>query len=292
MLMQRNSSLVGSLSLLSLLSLGACAGMGGPLTGEIETQLTADDTQVSLQSLPPASKKVTAINVTLARVVVRVDHNDVDIISQPMTIDLLKLKGSTFTSLGFTQIPAGRVDEIRMILADKGNEVVTADGKHHTLERPKSGEIRIDVDLKLDACSTGKIVLACNSDLKLKSEKDGDYELASTLKLKTVKTSGTCGPKPDAGGTDMLDPQCVNVSCPAGQVCSAGLCVPTCENVTCPTGQMCVAGACVTSTPPPPPPSNDPCKGVSCPSGQTCSNGKCSGSQPNNGGCHKNDGKK
>jgi MYXO-CTERM domain-containing protein len=60
-----------------------------------------------------------------------------------------------------------------------------------------------------------------------------------------------------------VDPKCVDVTCPAGQICTAGTCAGGCDGVTCPLGQACQLGVCV-----------DPCAGVTC-NGAVCSHGAC-----------------
>ncbi len=61
-----------------------------------------------------------------------------------------------------------------------------------------------------------------------------------------------------------VDPLCVNVSCPMGQICVAGACKGPCDGVTCPNPEVCRVGACV-----------DPCMGVTCQAGEVCSGGVC-----------------
>jgi hypothetical protein len=60
-----------------------------------------------------------------------------------------------------------------------------------------------------------------------------------------------------------VDPRCVGVSCPAGQICQAGTCVGGCQGVTCPLGQECQLGVCI-----------DPCAGITC-NGAVCDHGAC-----------------
>jgi MYXO-CTERM domain-containing protein len=69
-----------------------------------------------------------------------------------------------------------------------------------------------------------------------------------------------------AGGTTCetdagvcVDLACQNVSCPAGQVCRAGMCVGECSGVKCPYGQQCRHGGCV-----------DVCSGLQCDQGFVC----------------------
>jgi hypothetical protein len=61
-----------------------------------------------------------------------------------------------------------------------------------------------------------------------------------------------------------VDAMCVDVTCPAGQRCSAGTCREPCQDVVCPAGQMCLAGRCA-----------DPCEDVTCMTGRVCDRGVC-----------------
>jgi len=88
-------------------------------------------------------------------------------------------------------------------------------------------------------CDKGTCVAACLN---------GKFECTGGL---TCSTDGYC-----------VEPDCVNVTCPSGEVCVSGLCKAPCDGVTCP--QVCRVGTCV-----------DPCAGVTCETGQVCDNGIC-----------------
>lgn len=61
-----------------------------------------------------------------------------------------------------------------------------------------------------------------------------------------------------------VDPRCVDVECPSGEVCVAGECIDACDGVVCPYGHECRAGACI-----------DMCAGVECDEGYSCQLGVC-----------------
>jgi len=79
----------------------------------------------------------------------------------------------------------------------------------------------------------------------------GDLEFPCAIGL--VCSDGLC-----------VEPQCVGVSCPAGQVCHGGTCRGPCDGITCPLGQVCRVGRCV-----------DPCAGVTCQGDRVCRDGVC-----------------
>jgi hypothetical protein len=89
-------------------------------------------------------------------------------------------------------------------------------------------------------CSQGQCIGPC-----------GDIEFPCGLGL--VCVDGYC-----------LEPGCVNVTCPPGQVCEGGTCHGPCDGVTCPLGQVCRVGRCI-----------DPCAGVTCDSDRVCRGGIC-----------------
>jgi len=61
-----------------------------------------------------------------------------------------------------------------------------------------------------------------------------------------------------------VDPSCLMVTCPSGQVCVSGTCKGPCDGVTCPHPQVCRVGVCL-----------DPCAGVTCAAEQVCDQGVC-----------------
>jgi MYXO-CTERM domain-containing protein len=61
-----------------------------------------------------------------------------------------------------------------------------------------------------------------------------------------------------------VDPECLTVTCPEGEICVHGECRGWCDGVQCPHGQVCRAGACV-----------DPCAEVTCDTDYVCELGVC-----------------
>jgi hypothetical protein len=93
-----------------------------------------------------------------------------------------------------------------------------------------------------NVCVNGKCVQPC-----------GNLEAGCPLGTQCDSTSGLC-----------VDPKCVGVACPSGEVCTAGQCGTPCTGVVCPHGQTCLGNECV-----------DLCSGVTCASGETCVDGVC-----------------
>ncbi len=90
-------------------------------------------------------------------------------------------------------------------------------------------------------CDRGNCVPRCGT---------GEFRCATHLVCSDV---GAC-----------VDPLCVDVACPEGQICEAGQCTDACSGVTCPYGRVCRVGVCV-----------DPCATISCDEGYTCHLGVC-----------------
>jgi len=114
----------------------------------------------------------------------------------------------------------------------------------------------------------------CNA---LDDDCDGDVDEGDGLcQDDYVCDRGACVPRCGTGEFRCLDVQtcnadglciekaCVDVECPAGQVCHGGECTEACAGVTCPYGKICRNDACV-----------DPCAGVECDEGLTCVMGIC-----------------
>ena len=99
---------------------------------------------------------------------------------------------------------------------------------------------------------------------------EGDGLCGAALVCASGACVGTCfefgcqdGYACDATG-HCVESSCVSMTCPAGQVCRAGVCVGPCSGITCPGDLACRAGRCV-----------DPCAGVTCPAMHVCDRGVC-----------------
>jgi hypothetical protein len=90
-------------------------------------------------------------------------------------------------------------------------------------------------------CSMGMCVPDCTS---------GEFPCQGGL---VCSAQGTC-----------VEPSCLMVTCPQGQICYGGVCKGPCDGVVCPNPQVCRVGVCL-----------DPCGGVTCNAGQVCDQGVC-----------------
>jgi hypothetical protein len=206
------------------------------------------------------SSSVASAIVTIKEIDAKVDvgHADkwVAITNAAVTVDLLKLDGTTLNSLGITTLPPGHIEALRLVLDEVGAYVVLKNGSKKPLEVPENGIVEVEGKLDLDSCAAGIVILDFDPHIKTEREHDkSEYELTCRSHIKTEELKGSCNTPP---------PQCSStVPCPTGDVCQAGVCVPDpCNGVTCSVvGQFCQNGACVP----------DPCFGVMCTAPATCS---------------------
>ncbi len=264
--------------MLSALCLSGCLGSS---SGNVEIGMVSAQTYVPQNlKMNDDGDDVVGIEVIVTEIDARVNGKWVPIGTQRQTIDLMKLDGQVFTSLGVTKLPSGKVDKLHIKLDEVGDYVVLKSGAKKPLEVPKDGDIDVTGKLDLDSCMTGIVIV--DFDPHLKREDEGDrkeWELAPAAHIKTEELAGKCGPDGGSGGGSDGGSgghdgggSCTGVVCPAGDVCVNGSCVTDpCKNVLCPTGEVCVNGVCTTA---------NPCSGVTCPPGEVCSNGTCIAQSP------------
>jgi uncharacterized membrane protein YgcG len=133
------------------------------------------------------------------------------IASQRATVDLLKLQNGMFALLGVTQLPAGKLSQIRLYVDEAGpNYVVTPDGKQHPLKAPSGPEsgIKLKLGLDLPACATGNITLDFDGKKSIFTHPKGagagdQWILRPVVRLKAVTAVGNCPPGsvPPGAGT-------------------------------------------------------------------------------------------
>jgi hypothetical protein len=132
------------------------------------------------------------------------------IASQRATVDLMKLQNGTFALLGVTQLPAGKLTQIRLYTDEAGpNYVVTPDGLMHPLKVPSGPEsgIKLKLGLDLEPCATGNITLDFDGHKSIWTHPKGagsgdEWILRPVVRLKSVDATGTCPPgtvPPDQG---------------------------------------------------------------------------------------------
>lgn len=232
---------------------GTAAGSGG-FTGTMEVRL-----------VDAPSTDVTEIVVTIVKVEIHPSGGGWQTIGNvKQTIDLLKLQGGTFRSLGVSQWPAGKITELRLYVDDAGpNYVSTPDGQQHPLVVPSGDEsgIKLKGGFEVPACATGALTIDFDGKNSIFTHPRGggsgdEWTLRPVVRVKSLSFSGSC---PD-GGTDAATSSDGSTSSDAatngdGAAPPNGDGVPgdlrldpsdPCLGVTCPDTQLCVNGQCRT----------------------------------------------
>jgi hypothetical protein len=125
-----------------------------------------------------------------------------------ITIDLLAKPPSGFASIGIAAtLPAGGAEQLRLLVNDTGNYVVTADGVRHTLIVPSGSTSGIKVvgDFDIAPCATGTMMLAFEGPRAIvvhpasaeDNEPVGTWVMRPVVRVDEVVTSGSCPSKED-----------------------------------------------------------------------------------------------
>lgn len=176
---------------------------------------------VALTDAP--SPDVKGIVVTIDTVTAHSDHAGwVTVAHGPITVDLLTLQDVSM-KLGEISLPAGTVDEIRLVLRDDGPQyVVLSDDTHAPLKTPsgaQSGE-KLKGKFEVSACSKHTVTLDFDGKNSIAIHETGgphaEWILRPVIRVKAeadeaescsvdggTSDSGTPGSGPDGGsGTD------------------------------------------------------------------------------------------
>jgi hypothetical protein len=103
--------------------------------------------------------------------------------------DLLTLQNNITTVLASgTNIPAGKVSQIRMILGPN-NSVLLKDSTTHSLKVPSSWNtgIKINVNATIPANNNLVVTLDYDADASIHREGNGEYTMNPVVKVKTIQ---------------------------------------------------------------------------------------------------------
>jgi hypothetical protein len=199
------------LSLLGL-AVAACGGSGAEvaatttsaLSGPIDLRVTEADDHDTL----PAADTAAQIVVTISRIDARIEDGRPDsdegvwttVSSQTTTVDLLSLRGGAFASFGSTQLPAGKLEALRLFLSPSPpSYVVTADGVRHGIAVSPGTQtwFKLASDFELAPCAEGHVTLEFAGKTSIAIEVGyGTWMLRPAIRVSDVVSTGACASLP------------------------------------------------------------------------------------------------
>jgi Domain of unknown function (DUF4382) len=210
---------------------------------------------VALTDAPaPAVKEIV---VTIDKVTAHSEQEGwVTVASGVGTLDLLQLKDKS-VALGFANLPAGKVTQVRLYLAAEGDRYVTLqDGSRQELTVPsglQSG-IKVNGPFTLSSCETTSVLLDFDGEKSLKVHPTGTgrWILRPVIRVKETSAeptgcndgspdAGPVTPPPTPGGAG--DACSADTECLSG-VCLEGVCAPGGPGAPCAEPADCVSGTC------------------------------------------------
>ena len=110
---------------------------------------------------------------------------------EPQEVNLLELTGGNTLFLGETDLPAGNLQEMRLVLGDDNNIIVK--GEEFVLETPSAQQsgLKLKVDQKLEADTYYTFILDFDVDQSIVSQGNGGYSLKPVLRLAVEENVGS-----------------------------------------------------------------------------------------------------
>jgi len=239
---------------------------------------------VSLVDTPAPAAEQIWVNVTGVTA-----HSDtsgwVTVSSVPRRLDLLKLQ-SEAASLGFADLPPGRITQVRLLLSPDGNSIV-AGGSEHPLQVPSGCEsgIKIQGPWEIAACNRTALTIDFDGKKSIWYHPTGQGDqwilrpVIHVRKAELVPVScddAGSGGAPGGGGTVTCD---ATKACPEGTLCVAGACKKG-GGDPCGSGSECASGVCDATSRCGQGGPDAPCSaGAQCLAG-VCSGGRCGAGGP------------
>ncbi len=112
-------------------------------------------------------------------------------IGESRDINLLDLTGGVTELLAEAEIPAGYLQEMRLVLGD--NNIIVVDGQNLVLDTPSAQQsgLKVKVDQELEADAYYTFILDFDVDKSVVSQGNGGYSLKPVLRLSVDETSGS-----------------------------------------------------------------------------------------------------
>ncbi|WP_280151001.1 DUF4382 domain-containing protein [Piscinibacter sp. XHJ-5] len=186
-------------------ALVACGGGGGDAG---ESGFGTGTMRVALTDAPSCGYD--AVNVTVEKVRVHKSSSAADsdggwsevVLSPAKRVDLLSLQNGVLSELGQTALPAGKYQQLRLVLAENSNaqplanSVVPTGGTETALDTPSAQQsgLKMNVDLDVNADQLLDLVLdfdACKSVVR--AGNSGHYKLKPVVRVIPRFVSGVSG---------------------------------------------------------------------------------------------------
>lgn len=228
-----------ALALAAALALAGCserADRTGP--GRLSIALEEAPASSSNASLAGAPR-VDAVLVQVLKVRAHAEAGWVEVSDRAVEVNLLDLPAAT-VALGLADLPAGKVTQIRLLVAETGNRVLTATGELPLVvpSGVQSG-IKIHGPWHVTQCDETAVTLEFDGKKSLWYHPTGQ---GSPWILRPVIHAKKSRPVPGECGEE---PACNPQACPSGLCDPGGACAPGGTGVPCDSGEECLSGTCV-----------------------------------------------
>lgn len=112
-------------------------------------------------------------------------------VGETKEINLLELTGGVTELLAETELPAGYLQEMRLVLGD--NNSIIVDGQELVLDTPSAQQsgLKVKVDQELQADTYYTFILDFDVDKSIVSQGNGGYSLKPVLRLSVDETTGS-----------------------------------------------------------------------------------------------------
>jgi hypothetical protein len=221
---------------LAALALACDDGPEGP--GRLSVALSgAPATTADAAQLPGV--EAIWVNVTAVRA-----HSEADgwitLDAAPVRLNLLALADAG-VDLGLATLPAGRVTQLRLMVAPEGNVVVLDGGAELPLTVPSGVQsgIKVNGPWDVDACEETALALELDGHRSIWAHDTGQGEewiLRPVIRTaRVVQEPTSCEP----------EPACVPAECASGRCDASGACAPGGASTPCAADAECLSNACV-----------------------------------------------
>lgn len=245
--------------------------------GALSVALSVPASNGTNPSLASAPEDVTSVIVSVTKVRAHVESAGWILLSDaPVVVDLLALP-SAGQALGLARLPAGKVTQIRLLVAATGNYVQTKVGDvvhQYPLDVPSGSQsgIKITGPWDISPCNETAVALELQGKKAVWYHPTGQgspWILRPVVHVKRVRYAPTSC---EGGG-----PTCVATSCASGICDESGRCAPAGADGACTTGADCLSGVCTATLVCEHGGAGDPCReNLDCASNTCTADGSCS----------------